>query len=96
MKGYVSYVRGENPFTFPYRVYPKIFAPEHVMTPEEYPKKQMNLSFVEKPLMHVPVYTNTIASYQSRYDFIIKDILNRSHDKNNNREIQCKCLVLKI
>jgi len=86
LKGYVSYVRGENPFTFPYRVYPKIFAPEHVMTPEEYPKKQMNLSFVENPLMHVPVYTNIIASYQSRgYEFIIKDMLNRSYDKNNNK-----------
>ena len=27
--GYVSYVRGENPYTFPFRVYPDQFAPEH-------------------------------------------------------------------
>ena len=26
--GYVSFVRGENPYTFPYRVYPSEFAPE--------------------------------------------------------------------
>ena len=26
--GYVSYVRGENPYTFPYRIYPDIFAKE--------------------------------------------------------------------
>jgi sorbitol-specific phosphotransferase system component IIA len=26
--GYVSYVRGENPYTFPYRIYPNTFAPE--------------------------------------------------------------------
>ena len=25
--GYVSYVRGENPYTFPYRIYPDEFAP---------------------------------------------------------------------
>ena len=25
--GYVSFVRGENPYTFPYRVYPDLFAP---------------------------------------------------------------------
>lgn len=27
--GYMSYVRGENPYTFPYRIYPVDFAPEH-------------------------------------------------------------------
>lgn len=26
--GYVSYIRGENPYTFPYRIYPSDFAPE--------------------------------------------------------------------
>ena len=26
--GYISYVRGENPYTFPYRIYPEVFAPE--------------------------------------------------------------------
>ena len=86
LKGYVSYVRGENPFTFPYRVYPKTFAPDHVITPETYPKQQMNLSTVETPLQYVPVYTNTIASYQKRgYDFIMKDMLNRSYDKNTKK-----------
>jgi hypothetical protein len=29
MIGYVSYVRGENPYTFPYRIYPTEFAVEH-------------------------------------------------------------------
>jgi hypothetical protein len=32
MIGYVSYIRGENPYTFPYRVYPVDFAPEHTFT----------------------------------------------------------------
>ncbi len=27
--GYISYVKGENPFTFPYRVYPKDHSPTH-------------------------------------------------------------------
>jgi Helicase conserved C-terminal domain len=27
--GYVSFVRGDNPYTFPFRVYPSDFAPEH-------------------------------------------------------------------
>lgn len=27
-RGYISYVRGENPYSFPYRIYPSVFAPE--------------------------------------------------------------------
>jgi len=27
--GYISYVRGENPYTFPFRIYPNIFSPSH-------------------------------------------------------------------
>lgn len=30
--GYVSYVRGENPYTFPYRIYPDTFAPSKTFT----------------------------------------------------------------
>mgnify|MGYP003353703217 FL=1 len=27
--GYISYIRGENPYTFPFRVYPDRFSPEN-------------------------------------------------------------------
>ena len=41
--GYVSYVRGENPYTFPFRVYPDRFSPEHTFkNKEEYPIYQIN------------------------------------------------------
>jgi hypothetical protein len=33
MIGYVSYVRGENPYTFPYRIYPNEFSPENAFIP---------------------------------------------------------------
>lgn len=86
LKGYVSYVRGENPFTFPYRVYPKTFAPEHMMSSENYPLYQMNNITLDEPLKHVPVYTNKIAEYQNRgYDFIMKDMTHRSYDKTTNK-----------
>ena len=32
LTGYVSFVRGENPYTFPYRMYPNTFAPEKTFT----------------------------------------------------------------
>ena len=41
--GYVSFVRGENPYTFPYRVYPSEFAKKNTFPYIEYPSYQMNL-----------------------------------------------------
>ena len=41
--GYISFVRGENPYTFPYRVYPKEFSKEHTFEVYKYPLYQMNL-----------------------------------------------------
>jgi hypothetical protein len=47
--GYISFVRGENPYTFPYRVYPNEFAKEDTFKTNKnvdginYPSYQMNL-----------------------------------------------------
>jgi hypothetical protein len=30
--GYISYIRGENPYTFPFRIYPDEFAPDHTFS----------------------------------------------------------------
>ena len=41
--GYVSYVRGENPYTFPFRVYPDRFAPTRTFKSlKDYPTHQIN------------------------------------------------------
>jgi hypothetical protein len=41
--GYVSYVRGENPYTFPFRVYPDQFARNNTFTNiNQYPEYQLN------------------------------------------------------
>ena len=46
--GYVSFVRGENPYTFPYRVYPNIFAPNKTFPAIKYPEYQMNGKKIRK------------------------------------------------
>ena len=45
--GYISFVRGENPYTFPYRVYPIQFAKEHTFPAIKYPSYQMNLKKIK-------------------------------------------------
>ena len=76
--GYVSFVRGENPYTFPYRVYPSEFAKEDTFPiPEQgdekededkigkkYPKYQMNKKPIdEKDKKRIlSLYLNTIGN----------------------------------
>jgi len=155
LTGYVSYVRGENPYTFPFRIYPDTFSPENTFnnksnnqsttpTPEEttmrtetitggadppivkkegqeinepeqivvaaeqtnvapeqpivtseqpiiaipiittYPKIQMNLKPIEKPLQHLPVYLNPIGEYQEKaYKYIMENLRNKSFNTYN-------------
>ena len=77
--GYVSYVRGENPYTFPYRIYPKNFAErENLLSSYIYPTIQLNGKKIEEsPLKYVldNLYVNKIGSYQKHvYDAIISKI----------------------
>ena len=84
LTGYVSYVRGENPYSFPYRIYPSDFAKDHTFLENTYPKKQMNDSGIDAPLKYINVYTNQIGDYQSNgYKFIIDYMKQRSYDTYN-------------
>jgi superfamily II DNA or RNA helicase/ferredoxin len=45
--GYISFVRGENPYTFPYRVYPNEFSSQNTFPTIKYPSYQMNLKKIK-------------------------------------------------
>ena len=62
--GYVSFVRGENPYTFPYRVYPNEFAKKNTFPFVEYPSYQMNLKKIktEDKKRILGIYLNTIGN----------------------------------
>jgi len=82
--GYISYVRGENPYTFPYRIYPSTFSPENIITPEKYPTIQMNKKPIEEPIKNIPVYTSIIGEYQQQgYEFILENMRKKSFNKSN-------------
>ena len=58
--GYISFVRGENPYTFPYRVYPSLFAPKHTFPYIKYPSYQMNLKKIKSKEQILSLYLNKI------------------------------------
>jgi superfamily II DNA or RNA helicase len=73
--GYVSYVRGENPYSFPFRVYPDQFAPEHTFKVDsEYPKCQINGTKIpeNRKIQKLSLYLTKIGSYQEQgYKYIV-------------------------
>lgn len=75
--GYISFVRGENPYTFPYRVFPREHSPEFSLLAKigEYPRVQMNGRHIEQPIEHIDVYMTKIGHIQEAgYKYIISDM----------------------
>lgn len=74
--GYVSFVRGENPYMFPFKIWPRDFAPEHTLIASGgYPTTQMNGRPVVQVLQYLQLYMSQIGSYQKLgYDFILDSI----------------------
>jgi hypothetical protein len=79
--GYVSYVRGENPFTFPYRIWP-----QEALNPQsffslmndgiwQYPKYQINGAEIIKPIELIDLVINNIGEYQNMgYKKLVKSL----------------------
>jgi superfamily II DNA or RNA helicase len=79
--GYVSFVRGNNPYTFPYRVYPSIFSPKNTFPSVKYPKYQMNGKVIkpDDKIEILSLYLTQIGEYQSLgYKFIIDNLRNKN------------------
>jgi hypothetical protein len=79
--GYISFVRGENPYIFPYRIYPVDFArEEHRLIDRNYPKYQMTgapllkeqrIRFVQVYLTHLPKDTHQAKFYRKIMDKLV-------------------------
>jgi hypothetical protein len=76
--GYISYVRGENPYTFPFRVYPNNFAPSHTFQSiNEYPQYQINGRKIpdERKIQKLNLFLTPIGEYQQLgYSYIIDSL----------------------
>jgi len=85
--GYVSYVRGENPYAFPFRVYPALFAePDHVLAQKTYPTLQMNEKNIPEGIEFLDVYVSTMSPYQQKvYNLFIEKQKEKSAFMNMER-----------
>ena len=84
--GYISYLRGQNPYTFPYRIWPKTFKKGnslHVLVERTkktargrfYPTKQINNISILNPIQHLDLYMVQLDPYQAvGYNSVVEKI----------------------
>ena len=77
--GYVSFVRGDNPYTFPYRIYPNFFDPEKSLLTKEYPLIGINKKQIVQKMEYLDLYCIKLGEYQNTiYEKIIESIKEKS------------------
>ena len=90
--GYVSYVKGETPYTFPFRLYPGDFAEEDRFFKEDgsdLPIKQINDKDIEEPINTnvVQPYLTRVGGYQEEiYNKYLQELKNGALLKNFTKE----------
>ena len=98
--GYISYLRGENPFTFPFRLFPNDFKSPHSIKkiirddPNWYPNKQINDAEILDPINILDLYIKKLGSYQQMVYNFGEMVMKKKYTilKNKKRGIQYKIL----
>ena len=72
--GYVSFVRGDNPYTFPFKIYPSMFAKKENKI-QKYPELLLNNQPIDDKIKHIEPFVTEIGGYQEKvYNFIVEKI----------------------
>lgn len=86
--GYISFVRGENPYSFPYRIYPSLFDPsKSSLSNYNYPRIQYNGEPILEPLQHVDVYLTSMEGYQLQLYKYVSYVLFEKQKSNTDVNI---------
>ena len=73
--GYISFVRGDNPYTFPYKVWPDDFAPEKTLKNIIYPRTQLNGKEVNGNIQFLSLYMVQCGGYQTvGYNYVVSKL----------------------
>jgi hypothetical protein len=82
LTGYISYVRSENPYSFPFRIYKlnPIFEKKDENTMNLLKSRtQINGAEIVKPLLHIPIYYTLLGEIQEHAYKLIVDFLKKTN-----------------
>lgn len=84
MTGYISFVNGESPYTFPFRIYPYYFTNTNSLLQlnqkdeDFYPERQINGQRIIQGMSFIDLFINSIGSYQMYgYLYSIQELQNQ-------------------
>ena len=77
--GYISFVKGDNPYSFPFRVWPYEFDQKNTLVDMPYPEFTLTGERIGKKINHLSLYINEISPYQGLgYSYIINNLSTQS------------------
>ena len=75
-RGYISYVRGDNPYTYPFRIYPTMFQSENTMKTYPKPTTQLNGIPIIQSIEFSDLFVRRMMRYQENvYNYILSENL---------------------
>jgi hypothetical protein len=85
--GYISYVRGENPYAFPFLVTPSMYRdPRSIKALKKYPERQFNNNRITKGIEHLDLYLHKMSESQEEgYDAFIDQITSELSEEELER-----------
>jgi hypothetical protein len=88
INGYVSYVKGDNPLSFPFRILPNDFSETKSIFNNAYPELKLNGNSLTEKIELFDIYVNNISPYQEYvYNIVLKNNISKfDEDKINAME----------
>jgi hypothetical protein len=87
INGYISYIKGDNPLSFPFRILPKDFSENNSILNKKYPEFKINGTLLKEALMLFDIYVNdvSISPYQEFvYNIILKNNISKFDEEKIN------------
>jgi superfamily II DNA or RNA helicase len=88
--GYISYIRGENPYSFPFRIFPMNFdlSKSTKNTDFVYPTQVINGKRLTNSIEHVDVYLTEMGEYQEQiYNKVIEPLSTSDNDDYESNDM---------
>ena len=95
-QGYISFVKGEHLYTFPYRIYPLLFDKDRSvlsLEQDDYPSSQIDDQIIMEKIEYTDIYLSELGDYQQeQHAYIMQSLVDSLPDRNNSESL----LELKI
>lgn len=84
---YVSFVRGENPYIFPFKIYPSDYDSPSSIFKYKYPQQQYNGSVIDEGIKFLDIYLSEMSEFQKQgYKYFTQRLRKIPKDQENIKD----------